>query len=628
MGKRKKKNENNDENGEINNNEIFELSSLDNIISIINSNDNEKIEQLSLFLSSFDIDEIDNENVYLNLTSDHFLLNYINLLINQNISIENKNNIVVSLLNIFILCGEDNKLKTINYNNLLKNSLLNVFTFYYSNISSNIQELENENNLDFILNLSDLLILLIEILSKDEYIKGKFQIFDNMIGIMINIIFNNDFQKNEIKNTLLNIIYSLTSSFYIEINEINQLNKLKLLQIEDSNYICALFYIYCANRNNNLEIDVQKLIDIIYNNVNNSENFSSNIIKFKEFLDKYLTDETIENNTSIKGQIQDLYCIVNQYYIYIKTLNDIYENISDDKNNINVNSSNLLYSDIISITVSSFFTKDIIKKSLNDNFLSNIISLIQVIQTNKIDSFILKDSNKLLKIIQNISQIEIFALNIINNTISKFNISNFLKTIKINNKSNSFMIQNFIINSLNNYQKNDDEYILLIVLILRNLINIKTNLEIIIDKIDYKILFTIMNKFINNNFLKCNIIDIVAFVYSIPYEKLSSKLKENYYINNKEINSILKSLFYKESSCEVLSHTLNAFMDIYQWDDIKLNKILKESQVLQLINNGIKQFKSKMNSELKSQLIDKEIYEDIELTLTNIKSFLKYKENI
>ena len=35
-----------------------------------------------------------------------------------------------------------------------------------------------------------------------------------------------------------------------------------------------------------------------------------------------------------------------------------------------------------------------------------------------------------------------------------------------------------------------------------------------------------------------------------------------------------------------------------------------------------------MNSELKSQLIDKEIYEDIELTLTNIKSFLKYKENI
>ena len=411
MGKRKKKNENNDENGEINNNEIFELSSLDNIISIVNSNDNEKIEQLSLFLSSFDIDEIDNENVYLNLTSDNFLLNYINLLIKQNISIENKNNIVVSLLNIFILCGEDNKLKSINYNNLLKNSLLNVFTFYYSNISSNIQELENENYVDFILNLSDLLILLIEILSKDEYIKGKFQIFDNIIGIMINIIFNNDFQKNKIKNTLLNIIYNLTSSFYIEINEINQLNKLKLLQIEDSNYICALFYIYCANRNNNLEIDVQKLIDIIYNNVNNSENFSSNIIKFKEFLDKYLKDETIENSSSIKGQIQDLYCIVNQYYIYIKTLNDIYENISDDKNNINVNSSNLLYSDIISITVSSFFTKDIIKKSLNDNFLSNIISLIQVIQTNKIDSFILKDSNKLLKIIQNISQIEIFALN-------------------------------------------------------------------------------------------------------------------------------------------------------------------------------------------------------------------------
>ena len=49
-------------------------------------------------------------------------------------------------------------------------------------------------------------------------------------------------------------------------------------------------------------------------------------------------------------------------------------------------------------------------------------------------------------------------------------------------------------------------------------------------------------------------------------------------------------------------------MDIYQWDDIKLNKILKDSQVLTLIKNGIRQFKSRMNSELKINIIDKEIY--------------------
>ena len=630
MGKKKKKIQNeeidseNDEEEQIDNKEIFDLSNLNILLSIINSNNNEKIDQLSQFLSSFNIDEIENENVYIILTSENFLINYINLLINPNINIDIKNNIVISLLNIFILGDDVKKSKCINYQILMKNSLINIFIFFYSEINSHIEQLENENFANLIFNLSDLFNLLIEILSKDENIKGKIQIFDNVIGLLLNLIINKNIQNKEFKNVFLNIIYNLISSFCIEINETNQLNKLKLIQIDDSNFICSLFYIYCSNKK--FDLNIQKNIDLIYNNVNNTEQFISKVIKFKDTLNKYFNDESMEINTSIKEEIQNFYQIVNQFYIYIKTFNDIFENI-EDKNLDTNNISDLVYSDIISLTVSSIFTKELINKSLNDTFLSNTILLFENLQLNRIDSYLLKDSNKLLKAKQNISQIEILSLNIIHNAISKFNIFNFLK-INNHNKTNLFILQNYIINSLNNYQKYDDEYILLVILLLRNLINIKINLEIIIEKTDYKLLFTIMNKYINNNFLKCNILDIIAYIYSIPIEKLPLKLKEKYYTNNKEINSILNSLFYKESSCEVLSHTLNAFMDIYQWDDIKLNKILKDSQVLILIKNGIRQFKSRMNSELKSNIIDKEIYEEIELTLTNIKSFLKYKENI
>jgi hypothetical protein len=134
MGKKKKKIQNeeidsdNDEDEQLNNNEIFDLSNLDNLLSIINSNNNERIDQLSQFLSSFNFDEIENE--YIILTSENFLINYINLLINPNINIDIKNNIVISLLNIFILGDDVKKSKCINYQILMKNSLMNIFIFF------------------------------------------------------------------------------------------------------------------------------------------------------------------------------------------------------------------------------------------------------------------------------------------------------------------------------------------------------------------------------------------------------------------------------------------------------------------------------------------------------------------
>ena len=69
-------------------------------------------------------------------------------------------------------------------------------------------------------------------------------------------------------------------------------------------------------------------------------------------------------------------------------------------------------------------------------------------------------------------------------------------------------------------------------------------------------------------------------------------------------------------------------MDIYQWDDKNLNEILKNSNVLNIMNNGIKTFKKKMENLYKTNEITDVTYEYISETLTNMKRFIKYKENI
>ena len=88
------------------------------------------------------------------------------------------------------------------------------------------------------------------------------------------------------------------------------------------------------------------------------------------------------------------------------------------------------------------------------------------------------------------------------------------------------------------------------------------------------------------------------------------------------------TLLYNEKNIEIVSHVINAFMDIYQWDDITLNQILKNSNVLKIMSNGIKTFKKKMDNLYKTNEITEETYDYISETLTNMKRFIKYKENI
>ena len=127
----------------------------------------------------------------------------------------------------------------------------------------------------------------------------------------------------------------------------------------------------------------------------------------------------------------------------------------------------------------------------------------------------------------------------------------------------------------------------------------------------------------NDDNIKINIIDIIAFIYSTEITN-----DNNWYNKIKEINNLLTTLLYNEKNIEIASHAINAFMDIYQWDDLTLNQILKNSNVLKIMNNGIKSFKKKMESVYKNIEITDETYEYISETLDNMKRFIKYKENI
>jgi hypothetical protein len=104
--------------------------------------------------------------------------------------------------------------------------------------------------------------------------------------------------------------------------------------------------------------------------------------------------------------------------------------------------------------------------------------------------------------------------------------------------------------------------------------------------------------------IKINIIDIVSLIYSDENKNNSN----DFYLINKEINSLLKTLLYNEKNIIVIAHIINAFMDIYKWDDEILNKNLKNSEILILFKNNLNELKNRKNSLFKTNEINENDY--------------------
>ena len=686
MGKKKNKKPNNNENNINNNNNEEEEDEDDEdeeedlkikielkyLLDIINSNNPSEIYKLTTFLNNYNYDilcreEDKKDKEIFVLTSNNFLMPYLSLYFSNNLNEYNKKikyNIISSIINIFSAFSENSKYQ-INFKYIYNKNLSEIF--YQSFISYTKENSINNNNIKDNINnkliaiIFELFQLFIDIIKNEEKInssKGLIN-YDLIIAVLIKeYIFNNNID-NEIKNKAEILLFSLISNFYIEINDKNNTKALLnyiIKNLDKSNIDSFLYFItfylsICHKDIKSLELILQKInnltkdINIFNKDLNDLNKFLSD--NFEMEGKKIINENIDENNNNIINNIninisdEEIQKKLDSFLLNCKTLyglikiySDIIENLNDDGNDDNKGGGTITYQNdddlflnnmIISINQLFSHKNKIIYQCYNDTFISLLIKLIYNIQQNNIVSYFMHSNDSILKIKEYLNELILLILGIINNVFLKLDIKY--------KKDDIDILLNIIHIKLNDYKSNNDEEISLMILLLRNMLEKKIlkieNIMEINDKneelnaLNYKLLFCIFNYFLNDDNIKINIIDIVSFIYSTEITN-----DKNWYEINKEINNLLVTLLYNEKNIEIVSHVINAFMDIYQWDDVNLNQILKNSNVLNIMSNGMKTFKKKMENLHKMNEITDDTYEYISETLTNMKRFIKYKENI
>lgn len=614
---------------------------LTSMLDIINTNNSFELLKLSSFLSNYNYEILSREQdkkekeIFV-LTSSNFLLPYLNKLLSQNTNAQNeqkiKYNIISSIINIISFFSDKIDLKLI-----YKKILSEIFNQYLVNyIKEKNNNILNQINNKIILLVFDLFQLFIDIMKEEEKINTKSNLinYDKIIDVLIKEYLFNENLDRDIKNKSELLLFSLFSNFYIEMNDKNNAKLLLNTILEStgelniSSFIYFISFYISVNNNdlNSLNIVIQKIIDFSKDIIV----FNSELNDFTQFLNEVF-DLDKENINNIKENISDDETkqklnsfLFNCHTIYslFKILNDIIENLGEDFSTDDIFLTN------ISTIINKLFNKSnniLINQCFNDNFISSLLKLLNNLTKNNIESFFMDNNDCILRIKENLNEMSVLILGIINNIVSKLN-----KKLK---KDNIGLLMNIIYIKLNKYKSDNDEEIYLIILLLRNILEKKIiNIEDIISEnnkneelnpLDYKLLFSIFNYYMNDDYIKINIIDIIALIYSTEITN-----DKSWYEIIQEINNLLVTLLYNEKNIEIASHVINAFMDIYQWDDEILNKILKNSNILNIMSNGSKNFKQKMENLYKTNELTEDAYSYISETLTNMKRFIKYKKDI
>ena len=614
---------------------------LTSMLDIINTNNSFELLKLSSFLSNYNYEILSREQdkkekeIFV-LTSSNFLLPYLNKLLSQNTNDQNeqkiKYNIISSIINIISFFSDKIDLKLI-YKKILS-EVFNQFLVNYIKEKNN--DILNQINNKIILLVFDLFQLFIEIMKEEEKINTKSNLinYDKIIDVLIKEYLFNENLDRDIKNKSELLLFSLFSNFYIEMNDKNNAKLLLNTILEStgelniSSFIYFISFYISVNNNdlNSLNIVIQKIIDFSKDIIV----INSELNDFTQFLNEVF-DLDKENINNIKENISDDETkqklnsfLFNCHTIYslFKILNDIIENLGEDFSTDDIFLTN------ISTIINKLFNKSnniLINQCFNDNFISSLLKLLNNLTKNNIESFFMDNNDCILRIKENLNEMSVLILGIINNIVSKLN-----KKLK---KDNIGLLMNIIYIKLNKYKSDNDEEIYLIILLLRNILEKKIiNIEDIISEnnkneelnpLDYKLLFSIFNYYMNDDYIKINIIDIIALIYSTEITN-----DKSWYEIIQEINNLLVTLLYNEKNIEIASHVINAFMDIYQWDDEILNKILKNSNILNIMSNGSKNFKQKMENLYKTNELTEDAYSYISETLTNMKRFIKYKKDI
>ena len=633
---------NNDDNKNEENKKIQIKIDLKFILDIINNSNPLEIIKLSSFLNTYNYDLLiqeqdKREKEIFVLTSNDFLIPYLNILIILKSKDEDmkkiKYNIISSIINIFSSFSDKINLRYI-YNKVLSEIFNQCFLNYSKEFNNN--NIIDNTNYKILLLIFDLFQLFIDIMKEEENINSKSGLinYDNIISLIIKeYIFNNNIEK-EIKNKSELLLFSLFSNFYIEINDKNDIKLLlnnvfgnsDIVEITPFLYFVS-FYILIINGDlNSLNLIIQKIIDFskdinIFNNeINDFTCFINEFFNLEEKQESINEINSINSDAETKRKLNSFLFNCHTIYSLFKIYNDIIENLNDEF------SADDIYLTNISVNINKLFNKSniaILNQLFNDNFISSLIKLMNNLIQNNIESAFMDNNDSILRIKENLNDMLLLILGIINNIILKLN-----KKIK---KDDISILMNIIYIRLNNYKSNNDEEIYLIILLLRNmlekkLINIETilienNKNEELNPLDYKLLFSIFNYFLNDDYIKINIIDIISLIYSTEITN-----DKSWYEVIQEINNLLMTLLYNEKNIEISSHVINAFMDIYQWDDVILNKILKNSNVLNIMSNGLKTFKQKMENLYKTNELTEDAYSYVSETLTNMKRFIKYKK--
>ena len=619
---------------------IESLNNLQTILDILQSGDSKTREQITNFLSIHQFD-IDDQNIINIVSSIPFIKTLTNML-NDNFyqvrynAISALNNIIIS----FNVIDIENILLT--QTNFIELSIMNIKDF--SSVEKN--NVEHIKRIRTLKNLFDLYSLIIDLYSEDIQNKIKFnKIVDEILTIIID---KKDLVNEEFLGYCLNFLGNIFSVEIITLtNESNYLKKF----IEEGNkyindintneyiktlYNYSLFYLCSTNndflKQNNI-ILLPKIIDFIYLKIS-SQNSLVSLYSLGDDINKIAHDkmkiedsdkDLISNNIDIKERAKLVDKEVNSLLNCLKCFQDIIDSIEilntdnneqinmddyeeieddfDDKNDIDNNKFEECIHKSISeiISVNNF---EPVQKMINQTLLNHLSTLCNI--HSKINEFYINEVDKLLVIRTNLDEIEYDSLSLINNIIIKFP--------NIPNKEFIESLYNFITSKLGKIIINDNynEILSLMMLVLRTILDkYSGNFQNFSDN-DYINLLSIIGK-TNDNFIKCNIIDIISFCSCID--------------NKFEIGEKLKELFYNQSNIEVLSHVINAFMDIFKGDDLESNKYLKKIEIINIMKNGINEYKNRMKLSKKNKDIDKEEYEYIKETFINMKRFIKYKED-
>ena len=613
----------------------------------------DELNHITSILSSFEFSNIKEPSISNIFISPQIISAIANLLNNDNYQI--KYNAISSLTNILICYSDTDVDKILILNTDFCKYSMEIIKDFTKVDKKTKEYIKRTRTLK---NLLDLCMLIIDMTDSDNLINNNFiSIIFQFLFLVIN---NNDLISEDLFEHINQFLGSVFSTIVIQIEKMENKEYSNILKtyIEKMNNLfndketsCSnkanigfiLFYINLINydylKQNNINL-LPGLIEYAFNELT-KDNIINNLNIFSELIqsiekEKNLNDiemkknEQTNDDIKAKGKIssEEINSLLNNLKIFQEIITtveepqsnsnpknenenninmDEYEEIDEDNLDSNMKNSDL-FDDIIAKVLNEILSVnnyEPLKKMISQKIMNNLSLLCNV--QNKLEDYYINDNDKILQMKEALGEIEYMSLSAINNIIIKYN--KFLNAEYINS------LYAFLGQKMNQLLSNvrDNEYFLsLVILTLRTLLDKYNGNFKNFGENDYIYLLNIIQK-VNDNFIKCNVIDIISLCACVD--------------NNFKIGDELKKLLFSENDIEVLSHVINAFMDVFKNDDLESNQYLKNIGVMDLFSKAVPEFKNKFKNAKKEGKLEQESIDYCKDTFLNMKRFIKYKDD-